>query len=256
MSTTSSGSLLRARQAYVELLADKETLDGGIAFHSKEWSRLASASQFREVLLPGPGQMSAVFESVEEFFHEQGAVCRRWTPSIAQPADVLADFLLPRGYRQQILEVMVLLAHQELPALPEGLRILPARPMRAAYRETFLGDCKSDDSELGAEAALARLNEPSLNMFVAMANDRPVGRVGLFEVGDIGLILAPYVVPEGYSEAYASALLGHVLALSRRLACRRVCLQIEADDDPGIDQLKRFGFVADGQVRQFERTES
>ena len=82
MAVNPASSLLRANQAYYELLAKKHTLDLGIVFYHPNWADLPDAAQVREVVVTDPRAFSRFYETAEEFFFEQGMICRRWVSTV------------------------------------------------------------------------------------------------------------------------------------------------------------------------------
>jgi len=129
-------AVLRANQAYCEQLAQKTTLQSGIAFFSTAWPRLPQANQFREVVVPDPQHLADAYGEATAFFAERGLTCSRWAPAFDQPPDEMATFLDAKGYRRRETLAMALREWPDLPAR-DDLRVLPARPMRQAYRDTF-----------------------------------------------------------------------------------------------------------------------
>ena len=246
MRRSTLSSVLRSNQVYCELLCDKQTLQWGIAYHSRRWAALPEANQFREVLIPDAQEIPDAFAQAEKFFADQGLTCRRWAPAADQSAEALGEFLVALGYARRETAIMVLRSWPDLVARSD-YRILPARPMRAAFRGTF--GSQTVRAAAAAEAAIERLDEPRLDMFVALEGDRPVGRAGLLEVGDIGRLTDFHVAPDQRRRGVATALMEHVLALARRAAVRLVCLQADLD---AVAFFESCGFVRDGSICEFD----
>lgn len=61
------------------------------------------------------------------------------------------------------------------------------------------------------------------------------------------------VLPAFAQRGVDRTLLGHVLALSKRLEMRFVCVQADAGADDYMTLLESAGFVADGEIVEFER---
>ncbi|MCP4248170.1 MAG: GNAT family N-acetyltransferase [bacterium] len=253
MQRSSVSSILRSNQAYCELLCDKQTLTWGIAFHSQAWSALPQANQFREAVIPDDQQIPEAYDAAEAFFAEQNLTCRRWAPAEGQPDDALGRFLEGLGYRRRETTTLALGAWPDAATPRTDLRILPARPMRAAYRATFDSGAANDPIE--ADAAIERLDDGRLEAVAAMDGDQPVGRASLFEVGDIGRIVDVYVVPEARGRGTAAAMLAHLLALAWRLAVGIVCVQVDSGDDASLAFFQGRGFVRDGTAFEFDAPE-
>ncbi len=255
MERTTVGSLLRTTQAYCGQLCEKETLDYGIVYHNRRFAALPEASQFREVLIEDAARIPEAFEQAEMWFQKRDLFCRRWAPAEGRGTSDLAEFLIRNGFRARRHVAMSLVRWVDLKA-PERVRILPARAMRTAYRETFTEGYAPESStmrELIAEASLERLDDPHLDMVLALWDKRPVGRCGLYIVGDIARVMNVWVSPDFVDRGVEEALLAHVLALAKRLTMRNVLAQIEETDLAGQVRLEKTGFVRDGEIVEFER---
>jgi GNAT superfamily N-acetyltransferase len=269
MDRTTVGSLLRSTQAYCSELCEKETLEYGIAYYNPRFASLPEANQFREVLIEDPSRIPEAFEQTETWFRQRKMICRRWAPAGGQGTDELKDFLMRRGFRPR-RHLAMSLARWVDRETPKDVRILPARAMRDAYRETFTRFETPGSSalrELLAEASLERLDDPHLDMVVALWDKQPVGRCGLYQVGDIARVMSVCVLPMYAGRGIEEALLAHVLALAKRLTMRTVLTQIDETDRAGLHPsdlplqrsraleltLEEAGFVCDGEIVEFER---
>ncbi len=253
MQRSSLSSILRSNQAYCELLCEKQTLTWGIAFHSQRWSGFPQVNQFREVVIPDDQQIPEAYEAAEAFFAEQHLTCRRWAPAEGQPDGALGRYLEGIGYRRRETTTLALGAWPEATTRRTDLRILPARPMRAAYRATF--DSGADHAPIEADAAIERLDDGRLEAVVIMDGDEPMGRAALFEVGDIGRLVDVYVVPQARSRGAAKAMVAHLLAVARRLAVGIVCAQVDSADQAAMAFFQGCGFVRDGTICEFDAPE-
>jgi len=247
MERTTLGSWLRTSQAFGQQICEKETLDDGIAFFNSRFASLPEACQFREVLVSGPGGEPSAFAKAEAWFTGRTLRCLRWAPAEGQAVAPLGEVLLPHGFRRRDWTVMALAHWVETPTVA-GIRILPARAMRDAFRDTFRGD-----STLLADAYLERLDDPQLDMFVAVSEQGAVGRGGLFQVGDIARIVEPRAAPGSPEGEVECALLAVVLGLARRLTLRKVFIQVEREDAAARDRLIRLGFADAGEFVEFDR---
>jgi len=255
MERTTVGSLLRSTQAYCTELCEKETLDYGIAYYNRRFAALPEANQFREVLIEDPMRIPEAFEQTETWFNKRNIFCHRWAPAEGRATKELADFLAKRGFRRR-QHLAMSLARWVDQETPEQVRILPARAMRTAYRETFTQSETPESSVMGeflAEASLERLDDPHLDMVVALWGNQPAGRCGLYQVGDIARVMSVCVLPAHAGRGVEEALLGHVLALAKRLSMRNVLTQIDETDRAERKLLEGMGFVRDGEIVEFER---
>ena len=129
----------------------------------------------------------------------------------------------------------------------QGLRVLPARAMRQAFRELF-------DSAASAELDERRLDCPQLDIFVAVIDGKPAGRCSLLQAGEIGNIRDLYVAPEFRRRRVAASLLAHVLEMSHRLMMRIVCAKVDSQDTPSITIHEHCGFEQQGEIVEYYTT--
>ena len=255
MAHSTVGSLLRSTQAYCLQLCEKETLEFGIAYYSKKYPALPEANQYREVIATGSDQLDRAFAESQAWFESQGLSCHRWAPADGSGSSELADFLTDRGFALRRLTAMTLTQWAELDA-PDNVKVLPARAMRSVFRQTLDGEtnhASPQAKEQAIEAYQERLDDPQLDMFVALVDKKPAGRCAMYQVGDIAQLIELHV-----SQAYADrgvkeALTAHVLALAKRLAMRNICLQVDSNDTTLQAWFQSAGFVEDGTLVEFDR---
>lgn len=247
MGGTITSALLHSTQAHCRQLSTVEVLEWGEAHTSTRFAGLHEANQFREFRVPDEIDVPTAYEAVEAHFAERGLTCFRWSSTTDQPYEAMGRFLCEKGYRRRDVSAWVLAQWTEVrPA--DGVRILPARPMRQQYRQTFLdpaGPYPNDYQELSAEAGLERLDNAGYDAYVAIVDDRPVGRGALFQVGDIGRVIDLYVLSAYRRRGVGTALLAHVLTIAKRVMARTICLEIEADNLPTQRCVERMGFLRD-----------
>jgi len=220
----------RTDQVIAAQLADGVPLSCGVAFCAPDLAGLPDANQVREVLLLDI-TLADAFLTVEEHFASLGRRCLRWSPSVAQPIELVGQYLEGLGWtsRRQIVfgldHWIEEAGRRTSDAAGPSLRILPARAMRKAYRQTFLGDetiAPEADRDLLARAAGLRLDDSNYDSFVALLDDKPAGRVSLLESGDICRIQDLLVLPSIAGRGVGRGLLHHVLHLAYRLRPRIV----------------------------------
>ncbi len=286
---TVKGSVLRTDQAYLELLAAKNTFDGGIAFWSPAFPRLQSTNQFREVWVKTAAEAAAAIQAAENFYHERGTRCATVALAESQPVETIEGTLSAAGYRRADNIVMGLGAwppdavtaeadpasagrHQpdgprstpgkhESSAPPahadasaSDIRVLPARPMREAFRECWSAAASfypPSERDMVVDAANERLDDQRVDAFVAMVAGKPAGMCTLLQIGDVGRIVDVYVLPAHRRAGVATALVRYVIAITKRLAARVVCVEIPLDDAAGKGLFTALGFIDVGRTVEF-----
>lgn len=263
----------RSEQAYHAQLTAPQPIAAGMAFCAAAFPHLPDANQIRDVLL-FDATMADAYAGVEAHFSARQRCCLRWTLSSEQPAEPVERHLAALGWVRREQAVFGL-SHwpslDELRAAHEAeLRILPARAMRKAHRQSWLDDVEAAaDADLRAEladAANERLDDANLDGFVAVIGGETAGRVGLLEVGDICRGQDLYVCPASRGRGVATALLRHALQLAYRLRPRIAIASgwitktgVSSDresDGVGASRrvLQRFGFVEAGRLTSWERS--
>lgn len=255
MELNTVNSLLRCTQAYCNQLCDKHTLDYGIVYYSERFPEVPELNQFREVMIADEDDVAAAFAQTATWFTENQIECYRWAPALGKASDALAKLLEERGFDRYTDCAFRLTEWVELEAATD-VRVLPARAMRSAYRETMEAvppRTGASWSSHVAEACEERLDDPSLDMFVALVGKQPAGRCALYQVGDLAQVRDVTVLPSFADRGVERALLGHVLALAKRLAMKNVLALAEADDAVRAAWLEHAGFVQDGTIVEFRR---
>jgi len=255
MEHSTVSSLLRCIQAYCNQLCDKHTLDFGIAYYCERFPKVAELNQFREVMISDADDVSTLFDQAQAWFAQNGLNCYRWAPAMGTAPPQLAQLLVERGYERRVDMALRLTEWVELETSPE-VRVLPARAMRSAYRESLEvvpPETGSLWSAHVAEACEDRLDDPSFDMFVAMVNKQPAGRCALYQVGDLVHVRDLTVLPAYADRGVERALLAHVLALAKRLAMTKVMAHVAKDDPVRLAWFQHAGFVPNGEVEEFRR---
>jgi len=250
MQHTTVGWLLRSSQSYCSQLCDKDTLEYGIAYYSARFSTLNETNQFREVVAEESEWDQALAEA-QEWFQRHGLLCRRWATASGDAGERPSRLLMARGFRRRVYHAMMLTRWVQV-SPSRRVRVLPARAMRLALRQTFPGDSTSDQPA----ACEQRLDDAPFDMFVAMVEGRPAGRCALYQVGDIGRVMDLCVSDSTDRSIVEQALTAHVLALAKRLALRNICVQVDGEDSRLRAFYETFGFVSDGTIVEFDRDET
>jgi GNAT superfamily N-acetyltransferase len=245
-------AVARSDQAYARQLTEREPFDFGVAYRCADYPQLPDANQCREVLF-GSTPPDVVLKQITDHYQAHQLRCLRWVAAADQPDEALGDLLRPHGYRRREFLAMGLARQVNVPGRDE-VRIVPARAMRAALSEVLMANERFAESvcTMRAEALGDRLDDPRLEVFVALLDDRPAGCAGLMEVGDIGRIKELFVAPGCRRTGVGRSLLRHVLRLTRRLALQQVCLQISADSTVAIALFEQCGFEPAGTLVQFD----
>jgi GNAT superfamily N-acetyltransferase len=250
-------AVARSNHAYYKELCTVQTLDWGVAHFGTEFPTSHACNQIRDVLAIDDNAAEAAIDATERVYAQKQRTCYRWAMAMDQPSERMAPHLVRRGYTAMEYTAMRLEQWPEAPPRPEAYRILPARPMRQAFRETYLrqtDDLDGQAPEVLADVACERLNDVRLTLLVAMAGTQPVGRCGLHLIGDLACIRELHVLKDARGRGAATALLAHVIAMARRLTMNVVCVQVPADARPARSLLEKHGFVADGILVEFHRS--
>ena len=252
MATTTVSAILRSNQAYYAQLSDTTSLQFGIAYTCPRYPSLEFANQFREVLIEQSGDVETAFAEAEAYFAGAGVQCYAWVPAADQPIEPMATFLSSKGYRRRDLSAMVVREWVELPA-PQDVRVLPARAMPKALHAIHTEEFRMSDSvkqNMLMAAATERFNEPQIDAFLALVDGAPAGHCTLFQVGDIGRIVDLFVVESLRRRGVATALMGHLLRMARRLSMRLTCAEIPSDSVAALTLCERCGLVGDGTTTE------
>jgi len=235
----------------------------GIAFHSERFADLPEANQYRDVLVDDSEKLPAALREAETLFATRQIRSWRWVPAVDQPLDALVPFLTRHGFARCDSHALLLTRWVGAPTEP-GVRIVPARAVRAALREA----CGTPPSVVtgsptqGARAAEAGLrsaaveewlDDPGLDAFVALAQGRGIAWCALHQVGDIGRLLGPTSPPgvTNHRGSVEGALVAHCLRLVQRLALPRICARVACVDRPQLALLESLGFARDAVMTEF-----
>lgn len=245
----------RSETALCEEVSQWEPQPFGVVHWSGAFPDAPGANQLRDAWL-GDDDGPDVFARVEAHFAEKGRLCRRWTPALNQDLAPVADLLRGHGWNMVAQPFWGLQRWDGLSTTAAtGIRVLPARAMPNAYHQTYVpvaaaGAVPDADT---VEMAAERLNDSRLDVFVAMREGRPAGRIGYLQVGDIARVYDLYVIPDQRGHGAARALVSFVLGLARRLLPR--C--IVAAGLPGNAAVNAFlskcGFAEIGVIHHFDR---
>ncbi len=257
MQQTTVGSILRITQAYCLQLCEKETLDFGIVYYNASFDSLPDVNQFREVLIQDVSNIPRAIEQAQKWFSEHNLTCHRWVPADGQETRELTTHLTALGFERKQFVAMALASWgKDETNGHKDVRILPARAMRSAYRETLSSSYAQYDGklkDLAIEAAETRLDDPQYDMFVATVNQKPAGRCALYQVGDIARVMDVFVDPAFADFCVHDALLAHVLAMAKRLTMQHVYVLIE-ENATLQTWYEKLGFVTDGKIIEYQRS--
>ncbi len=244
--------LRRAHQAWYGQITEQHTLDCGVALTCPAYPTLPDGNQIREVVLGASQTAESALDEVETFYAEQGLTCFAWTPAAEPPAEPLAELLTSRGFVRKTTRALLLTRWPDLQADP-NVRILPARAMRDAFRTVYAQAVADAGPETAArvDAMVDRIDDPHLDMAVALVDGEPAGLMDLFQVGDIGFIKMAFTAEPHRRRGVATTLLAHTLDLAQRLALPRIGTQ--AEDDATLAFFSAAGFDVGAEVISFHR---
>lgn len=242
----------RSNQKYHEQLAEQVTLSCGVAFLCPQFPELAESHQLREAVLPAGMSMSQAFNEVRSAFAARGLRCARWVPAAGQPIETMEAFLLDHGFIRRDRLALVWTGGMP-PSVRGDLRFLPARAMRKALHSLAASDTSRDPAarEAMAVAENERMDDPQYDTIVAMLAGHPVAFGTLHQVGEIGRVRNVFVAEPQRRQGVGTALMHHLLAMSKRLAMRITVAETLADDDAGIAFHVRCGFEPAGRYAEF-----
>ncbi len=248
--------MLRATQAHRLLLSKSESLDWGIAYTSEEFPDLTRANQFREVIIEAGVDFEQVFQAVEAYYAERNLTFHGWAPAMDQDVDPHEAFLTGKGFVRRDEHAMLVREWMDV-AIPDDVRVLPARAMRKAL-DAVLDERLADSSASKQmhDAVVGRLDDASMNGFVAQKAGEAAGYLMFFEVGDIGCVTDIYVRESLRRQGVGTALLDHAMKLSRRLALRIQGARVPKDDAAAVALFEKLGMEPDGTLTEFVRSGS
>ena len=251
MQRSTIGAVLRSNQAYYQQIAQRETLDHGIAYYNDAYPTLPEVNQIREVVIQTPAEIPVAFEAAEAFYQRHRLKCLAWTPAEGTEMAGLGDFLRDKGFVERTYDIMTLVRWVDIDR-SGAARVVPARAVRTAFRATF-GPSEDADAQLRADAAQERLDDPQMDMVVAMIDGQPAGRCGLYQVGDIGRVIDLSVLPTFEESDVHKSLLAFAIALGKRLALPIICTQVPRADAHLRRAYEAVGFLTDGIITEYHR---
>jgi ribosomal protein S18 acetylase RimI-like enzyme len=241
----------RSDQAWCEQVCQWESLGFGVAYFARDFPSLAETQQLRDVWL-NQVDPQAAYEQTETFFHERELICSRWALSPEQDVQQAEALLVPLGWKRRDWLAMGLArwdsASEEA---DESIRILPARAMPKAYRQSLAESASLDADSL--QAGFRRLDDANYDPFVAVVAGEVAGRSGYLEVGDIARLEDLTISEQFRGRGVDRALVAHFLRTARRLLPRAVVARVDAHDEQARTFLQSCGFSATGTLTHFHR---
>jgi ribosomal protein S18 acetylase RimI-like enzyme len=241
----------RSERALVEQLSEWESLEFGVAHVSSKYPTLARANQLREVWLADLNG-EAVFAKAEAYYSQRDLVCRAWVPASGQPIEPIDRMLDVRSWTRVQKVAMGLVNWRGMTsAANEAIRILPARAMPKAHRQTYAD--AGDNRGLMAQVGADRLNDSNHDIFVATINNVAAGRIGYLQVGDIARMHDLYVAPPFRGRGIGHALMSHFMQLARRLLPKSIVAAVPQQDVGAIAFVEACGFATSGMLTEYHR---
>jgi GNAT superfamily N-acetyltransferase len=246
----SSADLVRhyhkLRHDFAGPLAESEQIDVGVAFANPDLADVPEANGVVDAALPPDMTAGSALAAAEAFFTERGVEPLRWVMNPSAPPERVTPLvaeLIARGYEARASPILAL-ARRTMIATPSvaDLMVLPAR---AAYAHAEALALQSTDGDVNHAAAIvAHLDEPRFDALLALHAGRPVARIGVLAVGDLGLIEQLYVAPAAQGQGIETVLLARALEFCSRSAFKHVLAS-----DGGLlyhGLMERHGFEAVG----------
>jgi ribosomal protein S18 acetylase RimI-like enzyme len=188
---------------------------------------------------------------VAEHFARVGTQCYSWVmnPSAArEQTEPLIEHLLARGYTRRQTQILYL---QRMPTSPvreiAGLTIIP---QRASFRHTrMLADESAaawNEPQL-AEASMSHLDDPNWDALLAMRDGRPLGKVGVLAVGEIGRIESLFVAQSARRQGIGRTMMSRALEICARSLFKHVFTSCTSENAAANELFARLGFAEVGR---------
>jgi len=196
-----------------------------------------------------PQEAARAFQQVKTFFADRGLICFHWVAALEQPLAILADVLEPEGYTLSVSQAMVLGYQTPVNDLP-CLNMVSARSHPETYEAVFRLAGQRFSLNM-APIHLKRLYSPHYEVYTALLDGEPVGKIGLLTVGGVGRVKNVFVGGDYRRAGVASAMLSFIVDKCRQQGSHVVCLEVDADNSQALRCYERFGFRTIGTLQTF-----
>ncbi|MFN0134888.1 MAG: GNAT family N-acetyltransferase [Phycisphaerae bacterium] len=266
----------RARQAYLDQLCERVTLDCGVAHLLRDEATVSPIPEANIVTDFAVQSMPhEAIREVDAFYRERGLQCSAIIPADGQAGDSMVAVMREAGFERFALHCAVFnSAGAAPPTRTDGVTILSARSVRRAFQRLAMlrerGYADESIAVLRAGLFEQRLDDAAFEVFVAMRQGEPLGFVALQQVGQIGRLSDIYVDDSSRRQGVATALVSYACATARRWALRPVCVDVlagareetaeggcppGASDGGAMGLLQKAHFAFGGTINVFRRSE-
>ncbi len=237
----------RAQLQRARAIAEETVLDGSTWLHNPDLQPLPDANCVLDAAID-PGSTAAELMAEVDRLSVDCPV-RGWTVNPSLPRDrtnPLVDHLTHAGWVPHPLDVLHLSRVKGTAGPVASLTVIPARaaygPLRRLMDDRF-GDRRAD-------ATIQSIDDPHLDVWLALRNGGPVAVVSLLNDGEVGTVTDLFVVPSERKRGIGRLLLGRAFEASGRSGHRHVLAGVE----PGRTGLfAAVGFETVGQWVRYER---
>jgi GNAT superfamily N-acetyltransferase len=249
-STPSKQDLIRffhqAMQHWRRHLGEETPCDVGMAVVDKNEPAF---NVLMDAAIEPNGTVESAMRAVEAVFASFGG-CRAWIMNPSAPEEQtgpLVERLTAKGF-QSVARTILYLPNPSVPANSDSgnLKIIPARAAYTAVSQ--LGEAAA--GELGrkelADAAIRHLDDGHYDALIAFEDNRPVGRVGVLAIGEVGLVEELYVTPDCRGRGVETILLARAVEIAARSRFRHLFTAIASGDAAAGELMMRAGFTPVG----------
>lgn len=229
----------RAQRLYSAHLGEETALEFGTAYHNVELPRVWDANILFDLTLHEGVSPETLIAAALDHYARAGTRCRVWVPNPSMPApraQALEDALLARGMTRYEVAVLRLEAppRPTSSAPPRGVSVLPARAAFAHARALFDQVAAGLGEPQVAEGQMLHMDDPHWDALLALRDGQAVAHVGVFAVGDVGLIEDVYVAEPARRCGIGRLMLLRAIEIARRSLFRHVILGVDPANAPAL----------------------
>jgi ribosomal protein S18 acetylase RimI-like enzyme len=247
----------KAQRLWTEHMSpETEQLDIGTAFFNPSLPNVFDANCIFDAALPAGTSADDAIRIADAFYQQKGLRCQQWAmnPSAARAqTEPLVQFLLGSGYTTQTVDILHLSHVATLIKEVGGLTIIPARAS-FKYTRALAEEANRQWGEPQlVEAEMSHLDDPHWEALIALADRKPVARVGVLAVGEIGMIEPLFVSEPFRRQGIGRTMLSRALEICARSLFKHVLIGVSPDNDPAKALYSTVGFRKIGEFTEYMR---